>query len=68
MCHVRTWKCIPAAISCSVDIYEVLGCHLLRHMSPQRGSQKLLQGLMSHELTAYLSIFNQFKLNEFMTI
>ena len=27
-------------------------------------SQKLLQGLVSHELTAYLSIFNQFKLNE----
>ena len=25
---------------------------------------KLLQGLVSHELTAYLSIFNQFKLNE----
>ena len=30
----------------------------------QWGSQKLLQGLLSHELTAYLSIFNQFKLNE----
>ena len=27
-------------------------------------SQKLLQGLVSHELTAYLSIFNLFKLNE----
>ena len=26
--------------------------------------QKLLQELVSHELTAYLSIFNQFKLNE----
>ena len=26
--------------------------------------KKLLQGLVSHELTAYLSIFNQFKLNE----
>ena len=26
--------------------------------------QKLLQGLVSHELTAYLSVFNQFKLNE----
>ena len=26
--------------------------------------QKLLQGLVSHELKAYLSIFNQFKLNE----
>ena len=28
------------------------------------GLQKLLQGLMSHELTAYHSIFNLFKLNE----
>ena len=27
-------------------------------------SQKLLQGLVSHELPAYLSIFNLFKLNE----
>ena len=33
-------------------------------MSSQWGSQKLLQGLASHEFTAYLSIFNQFKLNE----
>ena len=32
-------------------------------MSSQWGSQKLLQGLVSHELTAYLSIFNLFKLN-----
>ena len=28
--------------------------------------QKLFQGLVSNELTAYLSIFNQFKLNELM--
>ena len=33
-------------------------------MSSQLGSQKLLQGLVFHELTAYLSIFNLFKLNE----
>ena len=33
-------------------------------MSSQWGSQKLLQGLVSHELTAYLSIFKQFKINE----
>ena len=33
-------------------------------MSSQWGSQKLLQGLLSYELTAYLSIFNRFKLNE----
>ena len=37
-------------------------CHLLWQMSSQWGSQKILQGLVSHELTAYLSIFNQFKL------
>ena len=28
------------------------------------GSQKLLQGLVPHKLTAYFSIFNLFKLNE----
>ena len=39
-----------------VDISEVPGCHLLQQMSSQRGSQKLLQGSVSHELTAYLSI------------
>ena len=33
-------------------------------MSSQWRSQKLLQGLVSHELTVYLSIFNLFKLNE----
>ena len=35
-----------------VDISEVPGCHLLRQISSQ--------GLVSHELTGYLSIFNQF--------
>ena len=33
-------------------------------MSSQWGSQKLLQGLVSHELTTYISIFNLFKLSE----
>ena len=48
-----------------MDISEVPGCYLLRHVSYQGGSQKLLQGLVSHELTAYLSIFfNLFKLIE----
>ena len=46
-----------------LDISEVLGCHLLWQMSSQCVSEKLLQGLVSHELTAYLSIFNLFKLN-----
>ena len=36
----------------------------LWQMSPQWGSQKLLQELVSHALTAYLSIFNLFKLSE----
>ena len=45
------------------DISEIPGCYLLQQSS-QRGSQKLLQGLVPHELTAYLSIFNQFELNE----
>ena len=33
-------------------------------MSSQWGSQKWLQGFVSHELSAYLSIFNLIKLNE----
>ena len=28
-CH--TWKCVPKAIFCGVDISEVPGCHLLWH-------------------------------------
>ena len=56
-----SWKCIPTNISGGVDISEVHGCHLLRHMSSQRRSQKLLQGLLvSHELTAYLPVFDIF--------
>ena len=45
-------KGIPTAICGGVDIAEVPGCHLLQQMSPQSVSQKLLQGLVSHELTA----------------
>ena len=37
---------------------------VLRQMSSQWGSQKLLQRFVSHELTVYLSIFNLFKRNE----
>ena len=50
-----TWKCISIAISGGIDISKIPGCHLLRQMGSQWGSQKLLQGLVSHELTAYLS-------------
>ena len=52
------WKCVPAAISSGVDISEVPECHLLQQMSSQRGSQKLLQGLVSHEVTACVSDFD----------
>ena len=51
-----TFRCLPTAISGSVDISNVPGCHLLEQTSFQRGSQKLLQGLVSHEPTAYLSV------------
>ena len=37
---------------------------LLRQMTSQWESQKLLQGLVSHELTDYRSNFNLFKLDE----
>ena len=53
----RAWKCVLPAISGGVDYSEVPACHLLRQMSSQRGSQELLQRLVSHELTAYLFCF-----------
>ena len=56
----RTWKCVPTAISDGVDLSKVPGCHLSRQMSSQCRSQKLLQGLVSHELTAHLSVLNLF--------
>ena len=54
------WKCVPTAISGSVDISEFPGYHLLWQMTSQWGSQKLLQGLVFHELTTYLSVFKLF--------
>ena len=51
-----------------VDIFEVPGCHLLGQMSSQWGSQKLLQGLVYHKLTAYLPAFNLFLTEWIMTI
>ena len=53
----RAWKCVPTAISGGVDKVPV--CHLLRHEFSYRVT-KLLQGLVSHEFTAYLSVFNLF--------
>ena len=57
-CHA--WKCVLTAIFAREDISKVPGYHLLRQMSFQWESQKLLQGLVSHELTVYLSVFNLF--------
>ena len=48
----RAGKCVPTAISSGVlDISKVPGCHLILQTSSQRGSQKLIQGLVSHELS-----------------
>ena len=55
---------LPTVISTGVDISEVPGCYLLQQMSSQSGLQKLIQRLVSHELTAYLSVFNECELNE----
>ena len=62
----KQWNCFPTTISGGggVDISEVPKSHLLQQLSSQRGSQKLFQELVSHELTAYLSIFNLFKHNK----
>ena len=55
-CH--TWKCVTIAGFGGVDISEVPECHLFWQISSQWGSHKSLQGLVSHELTAYLSTFD----------
>ena len=64
----RIWKCVPTVLSGGVDICEVPGCHLLRQVNSQWGSQKLLQELVSHELAAYLSVFNLFLTQWIMAI
>ena len=43
-----------------MNISCVTRCHLLRQMSFQWGSQKVLQGLVSHKLKACLSVFDLF--------
>ena len=48
--------------------FLVSGCHFVWHMSSQWRSQKLLQGLVSHELRAYLSIFDVFLTQWIMAI
>ena len=60
--------CVPTAISGGVDISDVPGCHFLWQTSYQRGSQKLLEGLVSHEFTAYISVFHIFLIQWIMAI
>ena len=48
-------KSVSPAVSVGVDISKFPGCYLLHQMGSRRGSQKLLQALVSQELTAYLS-------------
>ena len=57
-CHA--WKCVPRAISDGMDISEVPWCHLLQQMNFHWESHKLLPGLVSHEPTANLSVFDLF--------
>ena len=51
-----------------MDISEVPVCHLLWQMSSQWGSQQWLQGLVSHELTAYFSVWDLFLTQQFLAI
>ena len=54
----HAWKCVPTAVSCWVNISEVPECHLLRQMSCQCGSHKLIQEFVFHQLTVYLPHFD----------
>ena len=63
----NAWKIVPKSISRGVDISENPSCHLLWHEFSVRVT-KLLQGLVSHELTAYLSVFNLFLTQWIMAI
>ena len=42
-----TWKCVSTAISCGMDVSNVLGCQLLQKMSSQWGLQELIRRLAS---------------------
>ena len=63
----NAWKIVPKSISSGVDISENPSCHLLWHEFSMRVT-KLLQGLVSHELAAYLSVFNLFLTQWIMAI
>ena len=58
-----TCKCVLSAIT-SVDNPWAAWYHLLRKMCSHWVSQKLLQGLVSHELTAYRFVFDLFLFHE----
>ena len=55
-------------ISDGVDISEVRGCHLIRQMISQWRLQKIFQELVSHELIAYVSVFDLFLTQWIMAI
>ena len=59
---------VPIAISSGMDVSNVPGFDLLWQMGSQWGSQKLVQWLVSHELTAYLTAFNLFLTQWIMAI
>ena len=64
----HSWKCVPQLFPVVWIFSEIPGCHLLRQMSFQWGSQKSLQGLVSHELIAYLHVFHLFLTHWIMAI
>ena len=49
----NTWKCVSTAISSGVDISEIHVCHEFSVRVTE-----LFQGVVSHEFTAYFSVFN----------
>ena len=55
-----TWKSVPTAFSGGVNLSNVPRSHFLGYISSQWRSQKLLQSLMYHELTVYLSDLDLF--------
>ena len=60
-CHLKhAYGIVSLPISGGVDISKICGFNLFRQMSSQWGSQKLLQGLMSLELTVFLSVLDHF--------
>ena len=52
-CHI--WKCVPTAFSSGVNISKVPECRLCSVRV-----RKLVQRLVTHELTAYLYVFDLF--------